>query len=120
MPFDSKQFETEFDQTARHLPLAIEHVLKAMKVLADGLIESAESLQALPITEAKPESLIERKELAERMSVSVSTIRNMEKKGMPVIHVNSSSRFDYADVKAWCMKQPLLTRKKPRKTKTKV
>lgn len=120
MQFDRAQFETEFDHAARHRRLMIEHELRAAKALADGLIETVERMSQTQTVEANAERLLTRQELWERLQVSESTIRKLEKRGMPVVRVGSVLRFDYADVKAWCLKQPAPTRKKPSKSKAKV
>jgi excisionase family DNA binding protein len=41
------------------------------------------------------------KEIAEHYNVSVRTIRNWVKKGMPVVVVGGVHRFDLAEVDKW-------------------
>lgn len=50
-----------------------------------------------PITE----KLVTRKELAAFLQVTTRTVDNLREKGMPVIMVGSSPRFELATVKAW-------------------
>lgn len=49
------------------------------------------------------EDLIKRKDLAQRMHVSLKTIRNYEKVGMPVIHIGNKPRYKYTEVVEWFM-----------------
>ena len=46
--------------------------------------------------------ILTRKELAEKMKVTVQTVVNWETKGMPVLRpVGGDPRYDWDDVKKW-------------------
>lgn len=45
--------------------------------------------------------MLTKKQLAEKLKVSVYTIDRLRKKGLPAVKVGSNIRFDYEDVAKW-------------------
>ena len=50
---------------------------------------------------AASDRLLLKKEIAERLQVSVSTISKLQTQGLPCIPFGKSVRFDYSEVVAW-------------------
>jgi hypothetical protein len=79
---------------------AAQHFAAALAVLAPYL----GAVHAPPASEsARPaEPLVDRRELARCLSVSVAQVDRLVAQGMPFLVVGESKRFDVAEVRAWC------------------
>lgn len=78
----------------------------AVDALIDALLDSVEPTYPSPASIA-PASLIDKRELARALNVSVATVDRLDREGQPFLRIGDAKRYDLASVLAWHRERPV-------------
>ncbi len=111
-------------EQVKKLSLVFRQVREVVKDAVDNLESIAENAliifaddgtdrKVLPSSVAIENRLLNQKELAERLGVSVRTVSNLQSEGMPVVHLGRKRvQFDYEEVLIWAKDKKIKSRRK--------
>jgi excisionase family DNA binding protein len=70
-------------------------------------VEDGTDRKALPSSVAIEIGLLNKKQLAERLGVSVRTISELQNEGLPIVPFGKSVRFEYQEVLIWAKQRKI-------------
>ena len=110
-------------EQVRKLSLVFRQVRQVVKDTVDNLEAIAENAllifvddetdrKTLPLSVAIETGLLNKKQLAERLGVSVRTISELQNEGLPVVKLGKRVLFDYHEVLTWAKEKKVKSRRK--------
>ncbi len=82
----------------------VERTVSALEEISAAIVQAVKQavraeVRSLP--SSSDSGLLLKKELADRLQISVSTVSKMQSEGLPTIQFGKSVRFDYEEALAW-------------------
>ena len=82
----------------------VERTVSALEEISAAIVEAVKQAvraEVRSIPSPSDSGLLLKKELADRLQISVSTVSKMQAEGLPTIQFGKSVRFDYEEALAW-------------------
>lgn len=110
-------------EKAEKLCMIFRQVCEVLKDALDNLEAIAENAltifvddesdrKTLPLSVAFENRLLNKKEIAERLGVSVRTISDLQNEGLPIVRLRKRILFDYKEVLIWAKEKDLKSHRK--------
>jgi excisionase family DNA binding protein len=110
-------------EKAKKLILIFRQIREVVKTAIDDLEAIAENTLmifvddqsdriAMPSSVAIENRLLNKKEIAERLGVSVRTVSDLQTEGLPTVKLGKRVLFDYQDVLVWAKGKEIKSRRK--------